>query len=107
MSEHKINQLQIVEQNLQQLLLQKQQFQSKLIEIDSALEELEKSEDAYKIIGNVMIKSSKDELTNDLKEKKEKSELRIKTIENQEKRVKEKAEALRKEIMKELEKKER
>ena len=37
-------------------------------------------------------------------EKKEKAELRVKTIENQESKLKEKAESIRKEVMQELEK---
>ncbi|MBT4824966.1 prefoldin subunit beta [Candidatus Woesearchaeota archaeon] len=100
----KVNQLQMIEQNLQQLLSQRQQFQGQLVEVESALEELKKSEDAYKIVGNIMIKTAKDDLSKDLNEKKEKAELRVKTIENQESKLKEKAESIRKEVMQELEK---
>ena len=92
----KVNQLQMIEQNLQQLLSQRQQFQGQLVEVESALEELKKSEDAYKIVGNIMIKTAKDDLSKDLNEKKEKAELRVKTIENQESKLKEKAESIRK-----------
>lgn len=106
MSQDKINQMQIVEQNMQQILMQKQQFQAQALEIDSALEQLEKTEDAYKIIGNIMVKIGKVELKKDLEENREKVGIRLKSIETQEKRLKERAESLRKEIMEELQKKE-
>ena len=100
----KINQLQVIEQNLQQLLGQKQQFQGQMVEIDSALEELKKTEDAYKIVGNVMIKVAKDDLNKELGEKKERTEVRMKSIEKQETKLKESAESLRKEVMEEMDK---
>ncbi len=103
-TEQKINQLQMYEQSMQSLLMQKQQFQSKLVEIDSALAELDKAKDAYKIVANIMVSSDKDELKKELSSKKESSELRIKTIEKQEQRIKEKAEKLQSEVMKSMEK---
>lgn len=102
----KLAQLQMIEQNLQQLLSQKQQFNGQMVEIESALEELEKTEDAYKIVGNVMVKVSKPELSKELGEKKERTEIRIKSIEKQEDKLKEKAEALRAEVMEDMNKKE-
>jgi len=102
----KINQLQILEQNLQQLLSQKQQFQGQLVEIESALEELGKTEDAYKIVGNIMVKMPKPDLEKELNDKKEKVDIRMKSIEKQEKAIKTKAESLRKEVMDEMEKEE-
>ena len=70
-TEQGIQQLQLLEQNLQNFLLQRQQFQAQLIEVDSALEELKDKKEAYKIIGNIMVKSSKTDLEKDLKKKKE------------------------------------
>lgn len=102
----KLAQLQMIEQNLQQLLSQKQQFNGQMVEIESALEELEKTEDAYKIVGNVMVKVSKLDLSKELGEKKERTEIRIKSIEKQEDKLKEKAEQLRKEVMEDMNKKE-
>ncbi|MFH1439967.1 MAG: prefoldin subunit beta [Candidatus Woesearchaeota archaeon] len=103
----KINQLQMIEQNLQQVLAQKQQFQGQMVEIDSALEELGKTEDAYKIVGNVMVKMSKEDLDKELNEKKERTELRMKSIEKQETQLKQKAESIRKEVMSDMEKKDK
>ena len=89
-TEQKIEQLQRIEQSLQNILMQKQQFQSQTIEIESALNEIKNSEENYKIIGNIMVKANKEDLEKDLNQKKELVELRIKTLEKQEKETKEK-----------------
>ena len=54
-TEQKISQLQMFEQSLQGFLGQKQQFQMQLVEVESALGELENTEKAYKIVGNIMV----------------------------------------------------
>ena len=104
-TEKKISQLQMMEQGMQGFLMQKQQFQGHLVEIESALKELEKSKEAFKIVGNIMVSSDKKELEEDLKKKKETVELRIKTLEKQENQIKEKASAIQEEVMKELKEK--
>ncbi len=70
-TEQKIAQLQLYEQSLQNILIQKQQFQSQSLEIDSALKELEATKEAYKIVGNIMVASKKEDLKKDLESKKE------------------------------------
>lgn len=102
-TEQKIGQLQRIEQSMQNILMQKQQFQAQLMEIDSAINELKGSDESYKIVGNIMVKANKDDLSKDLKQKKELVELRIKTIEKQEKDTREKATSIQSEVMKELE----
>ena len=102
-TEEKITQLQILEQNLQSLLLQKQTFQNQTLEIDSALKEMESSKkEIYKIVGNIMVASEREILKNELNSKREISELRLRNIEKQEKIIKEKAETIQKEITKVL-----
>lgn len=101
-TEEKIGRMQLMEQNIQNFLMQKQQFQSQMIEITSALEELESAETAYKIIGNVMLLSKKEDLKKDLEQKKEMMEIRIKSIEKQEADIKEKAKKLQQEVLKEI-----
>ena len=101
-TEQKIGQLQLFEQSLQTLLAQKQQFQMQSVEIESALSELDKSEKAYKIIGNIMVASNKEDLKSDLKSKKEIADLRLKTLEKQENQIKEKAEKLQSEVLKNI-----
>src|SRR3989338_5510267 len=101
-SEKKINQLQLIEQSMQNLLMQKQQFQLQQVEIESALKELEKVNEAYKIVGNIMVLSKKDDLKTDLTSKKEVVELRIKNMEKQESQLRDKASKLQEEVMKEM-----
>lgn len=101
-TEQKIGQLQMYEQSLQTFLAQKQQFQSQLVEAESALGELENTETAYKIVGNIMVMSDKKELKADLESKKEMFELRIKSMEKQENQVREKTQKLQSEILKKI-----
>jgi prefoldin beta subunit len=98
-TQEKIGQLQMIEQNLQNLLAQRQQFQAQMVEIESALRELETSKTAYKIVGNIMVSSDKESLQKDLKEKKEMAEIRIRTLEKQEKQLKEKAQKIQQEVL--------
>jgi prefoldin beta subunit len=103
--QEKINQMQLLQQNLQNFSMQRQQFQIQQTEIESALGELEKSGQAYKIIGNVMVLTDKDALKKELEEKKHILTIRISSIEKQESKVREKAEELQKEVLSEIEKK--
>lgn len=98
-NEQKIAQLQMYEQSLQNFLAQKQQFQMQLVEVDSALKQLENAKDSYKIVANIMVSADKEGLKKELNEKKEKIELRIKTMEKQEENIKEKAGKIREEVM--------
>ncbi len=80
----KIQQLQLLEQNLQNLMLQKQAFQLESGEINGAIDEVKASkDDVYKIIGSVMVKSKKEILSKELLHKKEILDLRVKSIEKQ------------------------
>ena len=101
-TEEKVQQLQLIEQNVQNFSLQRQNIQLKIMEIDSALKELEGAKDAYRIIGNVMVLSDKDELVRDLTSKKETAELRIKSIERQETKLMKTAEEIRQEVLGEI-----
>ena len=103
-TEQKIGQLQMFEQSLQSFLGQKQQFQVQLVEIESALGELDNTDKAYKIVGNIMVEADKNELKADLQSKREMLELRIKTMEKQESQVREKASSLQSEILKKIKK---
>ena len=92
------------EQSLQNFLGQKQQFQVQLVEVESALSEIDTTEKAYKIIGNIMVEADKNELKADMQSKKEMLDLRIKTMEKQEAQVREKASKLQSEILKKIKK---
>ena len=101
----KIQEMQILEQNLQNILYQKQAFQMELSETNSALKELESSgNEAFKIIGQFMLKTEKSKIKEELSNKKKILDLRTKTIEQQEASMMEKLEKLREEILKERKK---
>ena len=102
--EEKIQELQMIEQNLQGFLSKKQTFQAQLMEVESALKELANSEKAYKIIGNIMVLTQKEKLEEELNSKKEIAELRLKTIERQESKFRENASELQKEVLEEMKK---
>ncbi|MBI2129951.1 prefoldin subunit beta [Candidatus Woesearchaeota archaeon] len=104
-TQEKIQTLQLLEQNLQNFLMQKQQFQVQLVEIESALSELGRSKEAYKIVGNIMVSSSKDALEKELKEKQETLSIRIKSIEKQENSIKDRAKKLQEEVLGEMKEK--
>lgn len=106
-TEQKISQLSLIEQNNQNLLLQKQQFQAQLIEIESALNELKDAEKAYKIVGGIMVDAKKDVLEKELTEKKEMLDIRIKNFEKQEEKLKERAKKLQEEVLEEIKAKEK
>jgi prefoldin beta subunit len=96
----KIQELQNIEQNLQNLIYQKQAFQIEISETSSALKEIEEAGDeTFKIIGQLMIKTEKSKIKEELLNKKKILELRIKSIEKQENSLNEKLENLREEII--------
>jgi prefoldin beta subunit len=99
--EQKIQELQIVEQNLQNILMQKQAFQMELREAQAALKELDKSGDeVFKIIGQLMIRTDKSAMKEELLNKEKLIGLRIQSFEKQENLFSEKLESLQKEILK-------
>ncbi|MEM2131417.1 MAG: prefoldin subunit beta [Candidatus Woesearchaeota archaeon] len=101
-TEEKISQLQNIEQNINTLIGQKQQFQSQNLEIENALSQIETTERVFRIIGNIMVESTKEESKKDLNEKKEVIALRLKTIEKQEEKLRQKANELQQEVLKEM-----
>ena len=100
MKKDKIQELQILEQTIHNILLQKQAFQMELSETQSALNEVRGSkDDVYKIIGQMMVKSDKKNITEELSNKEKIIELRLSSIEKQENSLMEKIEKLREEAI--------
>ena len=98
--ENKLQEMQILEQSLQNLLMQKQAFQMELAETQSALKEIEKSGDeVFKVIGQLMIKTEKATIKDELVNKEKILSLRMKTLEKQENVLSQKLEELRKQIL--------
>jgi len=104
-TQEKIQKLQLYEQKIQALLAQRQEVESSLSEIDSALEALNnsKEKESFKIIGNVMILQKNSEIKTELEMDKKKVDLRIKNLEKQENELKSVAEAMQKEVLKQIE----
>ena len=86
-----LSRLQQLQQNLQAIMMQKQQVEIEIVETDRALEELKKigTDDlVYKSAGPLLIKSNKEDLLKELGEKKELSNTRAMVLAKQETRVK-------------------
>lgn len=102
-TEQKIQQLTMMQQQLQIFASQKQQFQLQLAEVENALEEMSSSDGAtYRLVGGVLIEKDKKKIKEELDALKSKLDLRIKSIEKQEKSIRDKATDLQKELSKEL-----
>jgi len=101
--EEKLKELQILEQNLQNIIIQKQTYLLEMTDINNALEELSKQkDDVYKIVGSLMVKTKKEEVEKELRQKKEITEIRIKNLDKQEQIFNEKSLKMREELMDEF-----
>ena len=102
--QNQIKQAQQLENQIEQLGSQKYQIDLRIKELSKTIEELEKINDGvpvYKSVGPVLYKvDDKAKLMEDLKEQKELSEIRIKTIEKQQKSLDEKYRELEQSIQK-------
>lgn len=105
-SKDNMEKLQVLEQNLQSLISQKQTFQTNLLEIENALKEVEKTKDnPFKLVGGVMVESNKKDVVEELRTEKDMVELRLKTLEKQENKLKDELKSVQEEVMQELKKK--
>lgn len=102
--DEKINTLTMMEQSISEMTEQKKKFQTQLIEIESAINELEQEKETYKIIGNFMFKKEPKKLKEELTEKKDLLKIRIKSFEKQEKEAEKQFKELQQEIMEKLKK---
>ena len=81
-----------LQQNLQTIVMQKQQVDVEGNEVDRAVAELKKAADTdavYKSAGNILVKAKKDDLLKDLEERKELANTRSTVLAKQEQRVRE------------------
>ncbi len=100
MDSDKINEMRTLEQTLHNLILQKQNFQMELSETQSALAEMEKSgDDVFKIVGQLMIKTGKDGIKEELSSREKILELRLKSLEKQEDSFMKKLDELKEEVV--------
>lgn len=90
--QEQLTKLQQSQQNLQSIMTQKQHLEIEKTETEKALEELKKiteNDAVFKHAGTVLIKSTKQELIDELEEKQEMAKTRATVLEKQEVRVKE------------------
>ena len=93
-----------IQQQLQMVMLQKQNAQTQDLELDNAIRELGKlkGEDAYEIVGNIMIKKPKGEIEKSLREKQDLIKLRISTLQKQQDKLSKDASGLQEKLSKQL-----
>lgn len=84
-----VNQFQNFQQQLQNILIQKESLKIQNLEIDRALEELNATNQkaAYKMTGQIMVNKPVEELKKELTETKENVDIRIKSLEKNEERI--------------------
>lgn len=96
-----IQEMQMIEQNMQTIIMQKQAFNMELSETRSAREHIDKSSGSvFKIVGQLMLQSDAKSVKEDLSSKEKLIELRLKSLEKQEASLSERLEVLQKEFMK-------
>ena len=91
MVQEQLAQFQQTQQNLQSILMQKQQLESQKLETERALEELKKIDDGeavFKHAGTIMIKSNKKDLLEELEEQMELAKTKASLLAKQEERLK-------------------
>jgi len=97
--------LQQLQQTLQGVMAQKQQFTLQLSEVEQAASELEKLNETaviYKSIGALLVKSEKDKVTTELTERKELLKMRVDVLAKQETRLRTQAKDLQEKLQQDL-----
>jgi prefoldin beta subunit len=96
----KIQELQVLQQNLQAIVMEEQILRQNLLEIQDAIEELRTSEGkTFKLIGEIFVEKNKEDLLNELESRKEVLEIKMESLEKQKLKLKEKLEQLQKELI--------
>lgn len=100
-----INQFQMLQQQLQEILVQKENTKLHKLEFEKALEELNKSDskEAYKIAGPIMVKRNLEEMKKEVQEKTEDIDVRLKTLSSAEDRITNKLKEIEPKIKKMIE----
>jgi prefoldin beta subunit len=97
--------LQQLQQTLQTVATQKQQVELELSETDKALSELDKSTDdtpVYKSVGSILVKSNRQTLMTELKERKELLNTRVTVLGKQEERTRERLKEVQEKLQERL-----
>ena len=103
--EDEIEELHVIEHNMQQLLLQKQNLQLQLIEVDNALGELaKKPKQVFKVTGSIMVESKREDVEKELTLRKEIVDVKLKNINKEEDRLKKKAKEAQSQVLSKMKK---
>ncbi len=97
--------LQQLQQTLQGVMAQKQQLEMQLSEVEEALNELDKMNETaviYKSIGALLVKSQKNTVTEELKERKELLTMRVDVLTKQDDRLRTQAKDLQEKLQQDL-----
>ena len=103
--QEQLGRLQQLQQTLQAVMTQKQQLEIEASETDKAISELDKVTDqtpVYKSVGSLLVKSDRQTLLTELKERKELLGTRITVLGRREERTKERIEGLQEKLQEKL-----
>ncbi len=103
--QNQLAQLQQLKTQIEAVGRQKMQVDALLRDAENALGELEKLDEnpvIYRAVGELMIKANKEDVKEDLSEKRETYDLRRKTLERQEERVQKKYQQLQQQLQEAL-----
>src|SRR3990167_2198195 len=99
-TQKKVEKLHLIEENFMNILTQKQNLQIQLLEIENAINELDKVSDyAYKLVGGIMVQMKPQDIKTDLISKKEIIDIKLNNLEKQENKLKEESNSIQKEVL--------
>jgi len=99
----KLEEFEVLRQTYLALIYQKQKIEEELLEVENAIKELENMKDDEKVfimIGNVLVRKDKKSVIEELKEKRDVLNIRIKSLDKQEVQLRERLTSLQNEIEK-------
>ncbi len=99
MSDDNISRIQRLEQTIQQLIMQKQQFQRDFLELESAITELKTASEAWKLVGGIMVRVDPKDHMSLLQERLKAVKMRISSVEKQEDSLREKVKSLQSSVL--------
>ncbi|MFH8038806.1 MAG: prefoldin subunit [Candidatus Aenigmatarchaeota archaeon] len=88
------------QQQLQSIIIQKEALKNQIIEIEKALNELKNYGESYcyASYGNILLKKNKESMIKELEEELELSQIKIKSLETTENRIKERLKEIQEKI---------
>lgn len=100
--QNQLAQYQQLQNQTQLMMAQKQQVELQVREVEKSIEELEKVDEGttiYRSIGSILVKAEgKEPVMNELKEKKETLDVRLKTLDRQVENLRQKLQALQRQL---------